>query len=448
MWSMCGQCVSVRFRVLGTLEVFDGTEWRAIPAAKWRSLLAALLVDPGGVVPLDRVAAQMWGETPPRTVANQVYGYVSRIRRLLGDTGGRILATHSPGYRLSISDHDVDAGVFVAQTTAGIQALRAGQPDYAARLLTAALALWRGPAFADVPSTPTIQAAAEYLSELRIAALEARIAADLACGQHTALVAELQALTQEHPLREDLWRLLMLTLYRCGRQAEALTAYRSVRNLLDEELGIEPGVELQELHRTILRGEPVCAATAEAEQEPLVVPQQLPAAAWPFVGRPEELRWLIQLSQDPQRGRAVVISAIDGAAGIGKTCLAIQLGHRVARQYPDGQLYINLRGFDPGGAPVEPATAVRAFLDALNVAPQRIPTDVDAQAALLRSCLAGKRMLLLLDNARDADQVRPLLPGTADCLVLITSRHRLTALHAAEGASALTLGLKIGRAHV
>ncbi|MBB5873597.1 DNA-binding SARP family transcriptional activator [Allocatelliglobosispora scoriae] len=432
----------MRFRVLGTLEAFDGTQWHAVPAAKWRSLLAALLVDPGRVVSLDQLAAEMWGDSPPRTVANQVYGYVSRLRRLLGDADGRILVTHSPGYRLAVDDEDVDAALFVSQAAEGMQALRADDPEQAARLLTSALGLWRGTAFADAPPTEAVRAAADHLNELRIAAMEARIEADLACGRHSELVAELQALTREHPLREGLWRLWMLALYRCGRQAEALAAYQSVRGLLDEELGIEPCVELRDLHGAILRGEldPVERTEPESPPEEFIVPRQLPTAAWPFVGRDAELRWLARLSHESEQGRTV-ISAIDGAAGIGKTCLAIQFGHRIADRYPDGQLYVNLRGSDPGGVPVEPSAAAQAFLEALNVAPQRIPDDMESQSALLRSSLAGKRMLMLLDNARDADQVRPLLPGTADCLVIITSRQQLTALHATEGVSTLTLGL-------
>lgn len=236
----------MRFRILGTLEAFDGVCWHAVPAAKWRSVLAALLVEPGCVVSLEQVAAQVWGSSPPRTVANQVYGYVSRLRRLVGDPGGQILVTHSPGYRLAVGEADVDATVFTAQATAGMKALRAGQPDHAARLLGAALALWRGPAFADIPSTLAIQAAAEHLGELRMAAVEARVEADLACGRHAALAAELQALTHEHPLREGLWRLRMLALYRSGRQAEALAAYQSVREHLDAELGVAPSSPLRE----------------------------------------------------------------------------------------------------------------------------------------------------------------------------------------------------------
>lgn len=435
----------MRFRVLGTLEVFDGTEWRAIPAAKWRSLLAVLLAEPGWVVSMEQMAAEIWGNSPPRTVANQIYGYVSRIRRLLGDPQGRVLVTHSPGYRLALHEDDLDASLFVANTTAGMKALR-DAPDQAARLLSAAMELWRGPAYADVPSISSVRTAADHLDELRLTALEARIDADLACGRHSALVAQLHVLTREHPLREGLWRLLMLALYRCGRQAEALAAYREVRALLDAELCIEPCIELRDLHVAILRGE--LAPVEEwgdgektVEHEPVIIPRQLPAAPGPFVGRCGELLALARVSEESERDQTIAIAAIDGAAGIGKTCLAVTFGHRIADRFPDGQLYANLRGSDAGGVPVDPSNAVRTFLDALNVAPQRIPDDLEAQAALLRSSLAGKRTLMLLDNVRDADQVRPLLPGTAGSLVIITSRLKLTGLHAMEGVSTLTLDL-------
>jgi DNA-binding SARP family transcriptional activator len=439
----------MRFRVLGTLEAFDGTDWRTIPAAKRRALLAVLLADPGSVVSLEQAIAEVWGESPPRTAANQVYGYVGRLRRLLGDDEGVLLVTHSPGYRLAVAEDDVDAGRFAALASAGQQASRSGRPEEAARLLTEALGMWRGPAFADVTSVSAVRTAAEHLDELRLGAMEARIEADLACGRSGTLVAELQALTRDHPMREGLWRLRMLALYRCGRQADALAAYRSVRELLDEELCIEPCAELQELHGAILRGtlgppERNIAGVADAdaadptEAKRSIVPRQLPVAAWRFVGRCDELRWLERRAEESARGRAV-ISAICGAAGIGKTCLAVTFGHRIADRYPDGQLYVDLRGSDPGGVPVDPSAAARAFLEALHVAPQRIPDDVQSQSALLRSTLAGKRILMLLDNARDAGQIRPLLPGAADCLVVITSRRILTALHATEGVNTLTL---------
>jgi tetratricopeptide (TPR) repeat protein len=264
----------------------------------------------------------------------------------------------------------------------------------------------------------------------------------LGLGPEADLVADLSALVAENPLRERLSALLMIALYRTGRQADALAVYADTRRRLVDDVGVEPGPQLQRLHREIL-GHADVRATAGSGANPVepVIPRQLPPAVRHFAGRLPELATLQRLAEEASAARTVVVAAIDGTAGIGKTALAVHWAHRVAPRFPDGQLYVNLRGFDPSGPPVTVADAVRGFLDALEVAPDRIPTGLPAQTALYRSLLAGRRMLVLLDNARDAGQVRPLLPGSSGCLVLVTSRERLIELVATEGAHPVTLGL-------
>ncbi len=274
-------------------------------------------------------------------------------------------------------------------------------------------------------------------------------------------MAELRQLVAAHPVQEQFHAQLMLSLYRSGRQADALAAYQDVRRILADDVGIDPGPELRLLHQRILAadselllatgGEPTAPASVPpspaapgpgdpaAGQHP-VVPRHLPAATRHFAGRSGALTALTALAAEAAgTAQATVIAVIDGTAGIGKTTLALHFAHQVADRFPDGQLYVNLRGFDPAGPPVTPAEAIRLFLDALAVPAGRVPGGLEAQAGLYRSLLAGKRMLVLLDNARDVDQVRPLLPASPGCLVIVTSRSQLTSLVAAEGAFPLTL---------
>jgi len=288
--------------------------------------------------------------------------------------------------------------------------------------------------------------------ELRLAALEERAEALIGCGDLAAATAELGALIAAHPLRERLRELLMTTLYRTGRQADALTVFADARQLLDRELGIEPGPALRRLHLDILRGNLADAGSVPAGVSgpafgsgpaagpASVVPRQLPPAVRHFAGRTAALKALAGLlGADDGRPGAVPIAAVHGTAGVGKTALAVHFAHQVAGQFPDGQLYVDLRGFHPNASPMPTAEAVRGFLDAFEVPPGRVPGSPRAQADLYRSLLADRRVLVVLDNAATAEQVRPLLPGSANCLALVTSRAPLTSLVAVEGAQPLTL---------
>ena len=320
----------------------------------------------------------------------------------------------------------------------------------AASLLRDALGLWRGEPLADVPSQLLRDREAPAIKDRRLQALVTRIDADLHLGRQGEILAELRQLVTAHPLHEQFRAQLMLSLYRSGRQADALAVYQDVRRVLAAELGIDPGPELRLLHQRILASdselllgagtEPSGSASATLSPPAPVVPRQLPTATRHFTGRAEALEALGALAAEAAEERhATVISVIDGTAGIGKTTLALHFAHKVARQFPDGQLYVNLRGFDPAGPQMTSLEAISLLLDGLAVSAARIPAGLDAQAALYRSLLVGKRMLVLLDNARDVDQVRPLLPASRGCLVIVTSRSQLTSLVATEGASPLTL---------
>ena len=414
-----------------------------MPAARHRVLLAALLIRAGQVLSVDELAEAVWDGEPPAGARVTLRSYVKRLRRVLGPALGPRIIARGPGYLIDAGDAEVDLKRFEVLCLAAGRALGAGAWQEASDLLAAALGLWRGTPLADVRSHVLQRLEVPRLEQLRLQAAEWQIEAGLNLGHHGQLVPGLQALIAQHPLRERFHAQLMLALHRCGRPAEALAAYRQARAVLVGELGVEPGPELRQLHQRILASDPALAAPAA--RAPAAVPRQLPAAVSHFAGRQGELAALTALLKRPGGATgthaAVVISAIGGTAGVGKTALAVHWGHQVAEHFPDGQLYVNLRGYDPSARPVTPAQAIRGFLGALDVPLSRIPASLEAQAGLYRSLLAGKRMLVVLDNARDATHVRPLLPGSHGCLVVVTSRGQLTGLAAAEGAHLLTLDL-------
>ena len=436
--------------LLGSLQVRVDGAAVAVPAARQRALLAVLAVRAGELVPTDELAEIVWDGKPPDRAAATIRNYVKRLRFRLG-SAGRQIVTCRPGYRLEVAEDELDLRLLTRLWRDGGVAVRGG--DWAAAFggLGQALGSWRGVPFADAGCERLQREQVPPLSELRLQAAEWRAEAGLALGRHAELVGELAGWCAAEPLRERFAVLRMLALYRSGRQADALAAFQQARRMLVDELGVEPGEELRRLHQQVLARDPALAVPAEWDAAAAaggldaarVVPRQLPAAVARFAGRSGELGVLAGLAEEVASGAGgtVVISAIGGMAGVGKTALAVLFTHRVAGLFPDGQLYVDLRGFGPSGDPVPPARVVREFLGALGVAPRAVPADVDAQAGLYRSVLAGKRVLVVLDNARDAAQVRPLLPGSAGCLVVVTSRSQLAGLAAVEGARLLPLGL-------
>jgi DNA-binding SARP family transcriptional activator/tetratricopeptide (TPR) repeat protein len=431
--------------LLGPLAVSVAGRPVELPPGRLRALLAVLALSAGQAVSVDRLTTAVWGEDASVDARANVQSNVRRLRRLLG---AEAVATRGGGYALQVEPDRVDATRFVR-----LLDLAATAPDRAIRRhrLVEALALWRGAPFDGVRSDWLEQTQAPWFQERYLAALERRIDLDLVDGAPVDLVAELGELTARFPLRESLWVRLLVVLERAGRPAEALERYEAVRARLAEELGADPGPELRQIHADLLAGRapagPIDRGTTPAvpRTPPArpVVPRQLPADTDAFTGREAALKALDSLLGDPDDAapRPLAMAAIAGTAGIGKTALAVHWAHRVADRFPDGHLYVNLRGFDPSGSPLDPAEAVRGFLDALRVPPQQIPAVLDAQAGLYRSLLAGRRMLVLLDNARDADQVAPLLPGAAGCLVLVTSRDPLAGLVATAGARPVALDL-------
>jgi DNA-binding SARP family transcriptional activator len=423
----------MRIRILGPLEVLDGVEWRSIGAAKWRALLALLAVEADQVVSVDRIGMELWGDTPPKTVNSQVHGYAARLRRLLGDGAGRLLVTQSPGYRLRIAPDDTDVGRFAALVEQGRSALRGGDTDQAADRLAEALALWRGSAFQDVPATPLIQAETVRLNALRASAREDLAEVWLARGEHRAVVTELAELIVEEPLRERARELQMLALYRNGQQAEALGVYEEIRALLADQLGVDPSPSLRHRHEQILRADPALAPVESREPAPtgVVGPvYQLPPDTPDFTDRDEQLATVLETLTSRSDSGSPSIVVVAGAPGVGKSSLAVHAAYVVRMEFPDGQLYLDLAG--TSATPRDPAVVLVEVLRALGVTGQWVPDGLDARASLYRSLLARRRMLLVLDDAAHVSQVRPLLPPTGSCAVVITSRRQVTDLPGAR----------------
>jgi len=431
----------LEFGLLGPLLVRRGGTVIPVPRGNQRTILAELLLAANQVVAVDRIAETLWGAGPPPSAQVTIRNYVKRLRRALGDEGQARIIAQPRGYLINVGAQELDLTRFEALLGSARAAAAERSWDDAAARARAALALWRGRPLADVEADVLTVRNVPRLEELRLQALETRIDADLHRGRHAELTAELAELAGAHPLRERLHAQLMLALYRSGRQAEALAAYGRARRTLVDELAAEPGPELRELHRQILAADPALTPARPATAAAPAVPRQLPGTAAHFSGRAGELAALTRILDRAaaEAPGTVVISAIGGTAGVGKTALAVRWAHQVADRFPGGQLYVNLRGFDPSGTPVAPAEAIRGFLDALGVSPGRIPASLEAQTGLYRSLIAGQRLLILLDNARDERQVRPLLPASPGCLVLATSRNELGGLAASEGARLITL---------
>ncbi|GAB3151080.1 BTAD domain-containing putative transcriptional regulator [Amycolatopsis stemonae] len=389
-----------------------------------QAILAALAVDAGRPVPVGTLIDRVWGDEPPGEARNVVYSHLSRIRRLLervneldGTTAG--VVRKSAGYVLEIDPGSVDLHRFAQLVEAGND-LRAADADRAVAL-DEALRAWRGVPLAGIPG--------DWAERVRTAWHRRRLDAavrwgelELRLGRAGSVVAAMPELAAEYPLAEPLEALHMRALHAGGRDAEAVDRYAAVRQRLADALGTDPGPEQRALHGALLRGE--LPSTPDAP--PPAAPAQLPPDTPGFAGRESALRRLGEIRGEPSRAARIVV--LSGTAGVGKTALAVHWAHAVAGEFPGGQLYVNLRGFDPTGSPMPPAEAVRGFLEALDVPGDRIPRALEAQVGLYRTLLANRRVLVVLDNARDAEQARPLLPGAPGSVVLVTSRDQLAGL--------------------
>ncbi|WP_432975355.1 AfsR/SARP family transcriptional regulator [Dactylosporangium sp. CA-233914] len=432
----------MRVRLLGPIDVLVGGEPRPVQGLRRKAVLAVLGLHAGDVVSTGRLVELVWDGAAPPNAVNALQSHLSYLRRTLSDKAA--VRSRPPGYVLDVGADGTDVEVAERLIAAGL----AGRDDAGrARDLQRALELWRGEPMADATGVTWLEEQAQRLGQLWLSGKRALLQARLGLGQHAQLLSEVEQLTREHPYDEQLHGQLMLALYRMGRQADALSAFQRLRRTLRDDLGIEPGAALRELESAMLRQDeqldppsaPVAGTgggTAGRNPQPAAVPAQIPLAVRTFAGRDGQLTRLDALlpAEWTQPGSAVFVAVVSGTAGVGKSALAVHWAHRVADRFPDGQLYVNLRGFDPANAPMPPADAVRAFLDALGVPSERAPADLAGLSALLRSQLAGQRVLILLDNARDAEQVRPLLPAAPGCLVVVTSRDPLTSLVAIEGA--------------
>lgn len=423
---------SLRFGVLGPVRAWRDDEPVATGSPQQRALLAALLLREGRTATAAELIDALWGEEPPPQALAAVRTYASRLRKVL-DPG--VLVSESGGYAVrGLGEGALDLAAAQELAAEAEKARNTGDLCHARDALSRALSLWDGETLAGVPG-PYAETQRVRLEEWRLQLLESRLDMDLEQGCHAEAVSELTALTAAHPLRERLRELLMLALYRSGRQAEALAVYADTRRLLADELGVDPRPGLQDLQQRILRADPGLAEPSAPMAEPVaapVRPAQLPATVPDFTGRASFVRELsdVLASASGTEGRVMAVSALAGIGGVGKTTLAVHVAHGARSAFPDGQLYADLQG--AGARSAEPETVLGSFLRALGTADSAIPDSLEERAALYRSVLDGRKVLVLLDNARDAAQVRPLLPGTAGCAALVTSRVRMVGLAGAH----------------
>ncbi|GIJ71834.1 AfsR/SARP family transcriptional regulator [Virgisporangium ochraceum] len=434
------------FALLGPLSVTVDGAPLPVGGPRTQALLAALLLERGSVLTIDRLVGTIWGDAAPASARVQVQNRVATLRRLLPGPLG-VIETHGGGYRIPAGTGRLDVDRFERTVRESEELVAAGDEPGAAARLTAALALWRGPAL-DGLDSPALAVVARKLDERRTAIQVRWAELEIRLGRARAVVGELTELVARHPWHEQLVGQLMTALYLADRRREALLAYDQVKERLADELGLDPGPTLVRLRERILREDPDLlgaddpeppagppATGRAADEQP--VPRQVPGDVPLFVGRAALLDELDTLLDGA--GGNGTIAAIDGPAGIGKTTLAVHWAHRVAGRFPDGQLYLNLRGFDPGQPVLSGAEALRALLESMRVPVPRIPVGLDARIGLYRSVMAGRRMLVVLDNVRDADHVRPLLPASPGCVAVVTSRNRLYGLVAKEGARLFAL---------
>jgi DNA-binding SARP family transcriptional activator/tetratricopeptide (TPR) repeat protein len=436
----------MEFRLFGEVELLAADQPVDLGTPRQRAVLAVLLLDAGRPVAIETLVDRVWDDNPPVEARNVLYSHVSRIRQLLRQAAARtgeravLVERRHAGYVVDVDPDLVDLHRFQRLVDRGRDPrhVDADRADAFAE----ALSLWRSSPLAGIEGRWAAQVRSHW-RQLRLDAVLQWAQVELRLGRTAAVIATVPDFVAEYPLVEPLEDLLMRALHAAGRDAEALDRYTAVRQRLASELGTDPGPELRALHQAILRGElPPPRPERSAGQKRLATPAQLPPDMYGFTGRETELHQLDSLLTTATEGStAVVISAVSGTAGVGKTARAVPWAHRGAGAFPDGQLYVNLRGFDPSGSPVTPTEAVRGFLDAFEIPPDRVSASFEAQIGLYRSLLAGRRVLVLLDNARDSEQARPLLPGVPGCAVVVTSRNQLNGLVATAGARPLSLDL-------
>ena len=431
----------LEYRLLGPLTVFADGEPVPVRGKRQQVVLAVLILEANRVVPVERLVEAVWGDAPPTTARSQIQMAVSELRRgFARRTSANPIVRHPAGYTLEAPADTIDVLRFERSVAAGREAVRRGALEIGVSHLRQALAMWSSGEAAAGLTPRVVQAAAVRLNEQRLAALEECLDVELRLGRHLDVIAELRELVAVYPLREGLHAHLMLALYRAGRQAEALEAYREAHRLLAEEHGLDPGEQLVALERAILANDP-----ALSRVEPPIessagvshpVPRQLPAAVPDFVGRVEEVSDLCgRLARAAGAlSPGVEVIVISGAGGVGKTTLAVHVAHQMTEDFPHGQLFARLRGVD--SQPVRQKQVLAEFIRSLGLSPAALPESVEELATEFRSRLAGSRVLIVLDEAAAVDQVVPLLPGGAGCAVLITSRRPL---HGLPGASRVDL---------
>jgi len=446
---MPGLAGSLRIELLGAVRAWRGEQELKVGGPKQQAVLGVLAARANRVVSRSELIDAVWGQAVPRSGASALYSYVKALRYVIEPTRAHRartgdLSSMGQGYLLRLEPGQLDVELFDQHLAHARGFREAGELVKAVSCFDDALRLWRGMPWAQVPG-PFADVERERLTGQYVTAAEDRAELMLVTGQHEASVDELIRLAAEHPFRERLAGLLMIALYRGGRQAESLTVYSRMQQLLADELGVEPEPDLQRLHIDILNNRDAQVGGQVTSRIPaltgmVMAPRQLPPAAPHFTGRSRELQLLSDLIQESAGPvGTVVISVICGMPGVGKTALAVHWAYQVADQFPDGQLYVDLRGFDPHEPPLTPSAALERLLNGLGVNSQHLPSGLDEQTARYRTLLASKKALIVLDNAVSAEQVRPLLPGGWHNLVLVTSRNSLSGLVARDGAHPINL---------
>ncbi len=425
----------VKLCLLGAFELRVGRDALPITATQQRAVLAALaLVAPEPML-TERLIDLLWPERVPASARTALHNTIRRLRATFSEVGvADLIETGPDGYRLKLHRDQIDAHHFLAVLAKAREAASLGNDHGAATSYAAALAIWRGDPLPDLSAAGLLLAETQQLVELRVCAAEEWTDVETARGQAESVLTTLRTLAEQWPLRESLRARLMVALHASGRTAEALEEYSRARADLVKDLGIEPGPLLRAAHQRILRldDDPPDIGRPSV---PIPIPAQLPTAPISLVGRAGSLA---VLNEELGTSSSYVVS---GPAGVGKTTLSVYWARSVADRFPDGQLFVNLRGFDPDSSPLSPHEVLRGFLTALGISLDEVPLEFAQAVGMYRSMLANRRVLVLLDNARDADQVRDLLPTGPGCLALVTSRQELAALAVTNGTRSVSLDL-------